>query len=363
MAEEPKHPNDPDRVHLRDWLGLARAVPAAFDVRKLLLAAVGLLVLEAGWSAIGRLAPDPHLDSPRVLGFASLYGELFEPPGAFVEALRRPAWNLTRPVRLLVEPLSAIFAIDGLGGDVLSSLGRLVLAVVVMGVVGGAICRLAVAEAGTGDRAGLRESLGFAFRNAWGLSAAPLYPLAIVLLLGGASAGFGLVARFLPSLTAALFAVPMLLGLTSAAFLVLAIATWPLIHAAIAAESEEAVEAIGRTYGYVKHRPMTLAACVAAAWALGTLGLAAFEVFLWAGMHLGVWGMGLAAFPSRPGAIGGEIEAWTAVVGLALQAWTFAFFWSAAVRAYLLFRQDVDGGLRPGIATTAGEAGGSAALR
>ncbi|WP_165245340.1 hypothetical protein [Paludisphaera soli] len=360
MAEEPKHPNDPDRVRLRDWSGLARAVPAAFDPRKLLIAAVALLALEAGWRAIERVAPTPGARPFRALEFASLYGTPFRSPADFAEAIRRPAGNLTRPFRVLIAPLRSMFAIDGPEGTFAPGLARLAWAAAVLGVAGGAICRLAAAEAGGGERGGLREAVGFGFRHAGGLAAAPLYPTAIVLMLAAVSAGFGLIARLAPSLTLAASIAPMVLGLASAALLAFAVASWPLVHAAMAAESEEAVTAIARAYGYVRHRPMPLAACAASAWVLGTLGLAAFEVFLGASAHLAVWGMGLAAFPARPGSIGGALESWAGAFGLALQAWTFAFFWCAAVRAFLILRQDVDGEPEPAPAIGM-TAGGSAA--
>jgi len=364
MAEEPNHPQDPDRVLPRHWLGLARAVPSAFDARKLAVAALGLLLLQAGWWAVGRLAPAhaPVRPGPGVLDFASLYGSPFASPADLVESLRRPAWNLTAPWRVLVEPLRQVFAIDGGSWDFLpGSLARLAWAVFAMGLAGGAACRLAAVEA-AGGRETLADALRFAARHAWDLFAAPLYPLAIVLGLGLVSTPFGLVARVVPSAATAAFAVPVVLGVASAILLILMVATWPLVHAAVAAESEVAIEAIGRTYGYARHRAMTLAGCLAFAWALGTLGLAAFEVFLWAAAHLAVWGAGLAAYPAPPGSLGGAFEPWAAAIGLACRAWAFAYFWSAAVRVHRILRQDLDAA--PGPAPAIGiEAGGSAAAR
>ncbi|MDG3002662.1 hypothetical protein [Paludisphaera mucosa] len=360
MAEEPQHPVDPDRIRPRDWLKIGRAVPAACDLRKILLAALGLVALELGWRGIERGAPD----APRVLGFASLYGTPFESPVGFAEAIRRPAWNVTQPIRLIVEPLATFVAVDGPNGRALPALLRLIWAFAAMGLVGGAICRMAIVEAATGAPTGLRESLGFALRHGRSLVAAPLHPLALVLMLAAVSAGFGLAARLVPALTAVLFVAPFVLAIASAVLLFDMIASWPLIPAAIAAESDLALEAVGRTFGYVNRRPLTLAAGATAAWILGTLGLAAFEVFLAAVVHLGVWGMGLAAYPARPGSLGGAIEPWAAVVGLACQAWAFAFFWCAAARVYGLLRQDVDGAPVLGVLpASAGDGGGSAALR
>lgn len=340
MPEQPLHPSRPDRVGLRDWLRLARAVPSAWDLPKILVAAVGLIVLQVGWSAVDRAAPGA--DSSRVLEFSSFYGFPFRSPADFAEAVRRPAWNLAKPVRLLVEPMTSLFAIDGAGGRGLHSLLRLSWAIAVLSIVGGAICRIAVAEASTGERIRLVEAVTLAFRRCGALVAAPAHPLLIALGLGLISAGFGLAARLVPSLTVVLFVAPFFLGLATAILLLDLVASFPLLPAAVVTESETAVEAIGRCYNYVNHRPLTILAAVVVSWTLGTLGLAAFEVFLSAVMHLGAWGMGLAAFPARPGSIGGAIEPWAGVIGLACQAWALAFFWAAAARTYLLLRQDLD---------------------
>lgn len=348
MFEEPKRPPSPGRVGPGDWTRLARAVPSAFDVRKLVLAAVALLLVRAGWSTIESISPPSRAGSPtRALDFASLYGFPFRSTADFAEAIRRPAWNLTSPVRVLVDPLMETFAIDGRRDRAPTAFLRLLWAIVVLGAAGSAVARLAVVEASTGRRPTLREALGAGIGGAGRVIAAPLHPLAIALALGVGSAAFGLVARMVPQLPPAMAAllsvVPLLLGLVSAALLLLMVATWPLIPVAVAAESDRAVEAIGRTYGYVRRRPMGFAACVLASWGLGTIGLAAFEVFLSASIHQAVWGAGLAAYPDMPGSLDWLFEGpASTLVGLACPAWAYAFFWCAAARAYLLLRQDVD---------------------
>lgn len=348
MSEEPEIPPRRDRVGLNDWLRLARAVPSAFDVRKLILAAAALVLLQVGWSAIESISPPSRLAAPsRVLEFHSLYGSPFRSPTDFSEAIRRPAWNLTAPVRALVGPLIEVFAIDGRRDRAPMACLRLLWAIVVLGAAGSAIARLAVVEAATGRRPTLREALGVGIGRAGTVIAASLHPLAIALALGVGSAAFGwtvrMVPQLLPAMAIPLTVVPILLGLASVALLVLMVATWPLVPVAVAAESDRAVEAIGRTYGYVRRRPMGFAACVLVSWGLGALGLAAFEVFLTASVHQAVWGMGLAIYPDAPGSLGGLFEGPAlTLVGLACPAWAYTFFWSAAARAYLILRQDVD---------------------
>lgn len=344
MSEEPRIPPRPHRVGLNDWLCLARAVPSACDVRKLVAAAAAIVLLQLGWSAIDRILPRPPAAPPaRALEFASLYGAPFSSPADLAEAIRRPAWNLTAPVRVLVGPLMEVFAIDGRRDLAPTALLRLLWAIVVLGAAGVTISRVAVVEASTGGKPTLIKALRVGLGRAASAISAPLQPLAIAIVLGLASAAFGLVARLVPSLAASLFVGPLILGIAMAVLLISMVATWPLIPVAVAAESDQAMEAVGRSYGYVRRRPMGFAASVLFMWALGTLGLAVFEVFLSASIHLAVWGMGLAAFPETPGAMGGMIETPASLfVGIGCQAWVYAFFWSAAARVYLMLRQDAD---------------------
>lgn len=343
MSEQPKTPPRPDRVGLNDWFRLARAVPAAFDVRKLVLAAVGLLLVQIGWSAIESIAPRPPSEPTRVLETRSLYGTPFRSAADFAEAIRRPSSGLTAPARALIDPMTGAFAIDGSRDRAPAEFLRLLWAIVVLGATGTAVARLAVVEAATGARPTTWDAIKTAFRGSASAIGATLLPLAVALALGLASAPFGFAARLFPETAAVLTVVPLVLGVATTVLLVATVATWPLAPAAVAMESERTVEVVSRTFGYVRRRPMAFAAGVLASWALGTLGLAAFEVFLSASIHLTVWGMGLAAYPALPGEAGGLVE-WPASVmlGLACPAWTFAFFWSASARVYLLLRQDLD---------------------
>ncbi len=348
MSEQPKIPPRRDRVGLNDWLRLTRAVPSAFDVRKLVLAAVGIVVAQLGWSAIESIAPPSRPGPPpRVLEFHSLYGSPFRSVTDFAEAIRRPAWNLTAPARALIGPLTEVFAVDGRRDRAPTAFLRLLWAIVVFGVTGTAVARLAVVEAATGARPTTWDAVKAGLRGSPSAIAATLLPLAIALALALGSAAFGLAARLfpqlLPTVAVPLVVVPLVLGLASAVLLVAMVAAWPLVPVALAMESERAVEVVSRTFGYVRRRPMALAAGVLLSWAVGTLGLAAFEVFLSASIHLTVWGIGLAAYPMLPGESGGLVEGPAlAMLGLACPAWVFAFFWCAAARVYLLLRQDVD---------------------
>ncbi|WP_240906975.1 hypothetical protein [Paludisphaera rhizosphaerae] len=315
---------------LRDWLRLARAVPSAWDLRKILISAVGLIALGLGASALDRLAPGAA-PLPIWGDWGGHIGVPLRGPSDLSDVALRAAMMMAEPVHLLVGPLVHLFARTA---SIVPTLLQLVWTLAVMGVVGGALAHMELAEAATGERPGVAASLAFAFRRAPSVIAAPLHPLLIVLMLGLMSAVLGKATAL----------AALVLGLFSAVLLLEMVASWPLIHAAVAAESETAVEAIGRCYGYVNHRPLTLATALAVGWALGSVGLAAFELFLRSAFSLGEWGVGIGL--SNPGATGMRWESgpspWVALMKLTWEAWAFAFFWASAARTYLLLRQDLD---------------------
>ena len=262
MPEQPNHPSAPDRVALRDWLRVARALPSAWDVRKILIAAVGLIVLSLGAAALDRLVPGAA-PLPTLGDWGGRLGLPLRTSSDVSDAAVGAAWTLTEPARLLVEPLIGLFSRTAPAAPTLL---RLVWTLTVMGVVGGALVHLELAEAVTGKGPGVAASLAFGVRRAPSLIAAPLHPLGIVLMLGLVSAVLG----------KATVLVALVLGLVSTVLLIDMVASWPLIPAAVAAESETTVEAIGRCFSYVNRRPLTLTAAVAAGWILGAVGLIAF---------------------------------------------------------------------------------------
>ena len=167
-------------------------------------------------------------------------------------------------------------------------------------------------------------------------------------LIAAACAGFGLLYRLGPigaTVAGVLWFLPMLGGLLMAVILLGLAAGWPLMHATVAAEGEDAPDALSRSYSYVNQRLGRYAAHVAAAWAIGTVGFLLVIGFGWAVLKLADWGVGLG----RP-AEGTPVEAaevarlaWVGLVGWLVHAWVYSYFWSAASVIYLVLRSDVDG--------------------
>ena len=117
------------------------------------------------------------------------------------------------------------------------------------------------------------------------------------------------------------------------------------MHATVAAEGEDAADALSRSYSYVNQRLVRYLVHAGLALAIGSVGLVAAFAFARVVLGLADWGVGLTA-PRVDGLgdwqSGGRVF-WGRVVGLLVLAWTYSYFWSAASILYLILRRDVDG--------------------
>jgi hypothetical protein len=337
------------------WLRLVQAVAQAFDLKRLVLAAVGLVLLQAGWDSLGRVFSDSPGATPGVLRLGG------NPPDFSVDMVRSAAWRLLEPARVLAEPLRSFFALGQGAGSSLRALFGLLWAIVVWGLVGGAIARLALVRASRLTGSSTLGAARFALRHA-----APLVATPLCALLGMGScallcAGFGLLYR-LPwgigdVLGGVLLFIPLALGLVMTIMLMGLVAGWPLMHASVAAEAEDMLDALSRTYSYLNQRPVKFVGLAALAWLVGIPGLLAVDLLAAGVVHLATWGLGLSApaaslagldFPNPSGMTVPQAAAalqafWRGAVDLLAQGWVYAYFWTAASFVYLILRHDVDG--------------------
>lgn len=340
MAEEPQNPAARVRNRASDWLRPIRAVSIAFDVRKVALAAIVLALIQAGWFSLDQVftrsvdATDLFAGGPTLQGVAST--------GSPEVILSVASQKVAGPALVLTAPLWDFFNARADFTAAGPALLKFALAVVVFGIVGGAITRSAVLEAARGERLSLAQSLRFALKHSGALIAAPLLPMVAVLLCGLIAAGFGLLFQ-LPGKVGEVagaigFVVPLAMGLVAALLLIDLAVSWPLMHAAVAAEGEDSVDAMSRAFGCVNRRPAQFVGLVVLVWFVGSVGLVVVHLIATAGLHLAVWGAGFTA-----AGLNGPPAFWVAVVAFLVQSWAFAYFWSAAALIYLTLRRDIDG--------------------
>ena len=168
--------------------GILRAVQSSFDLRKAIVAAVGLLILHAGWDLFELAVPGMRGISPHLPGSSiSLVATAVEAEEhAEWRRLRTTTWRVTEPVRLLIGPLISLFEP---GKGILATIRALIAVlwvITVWGVTGGAIAPMAVVERSGRAGPGIIGSIRFALRSALPLILTPLCPLLCVGLCASA---------------------------------------------------------------------------------------------------------------------------------------------------------------------------------
>ena len=339
MADDIEPAAPPSPRPFLEFRPLLRAVGIASDARKVILATVGLVALLAGWSALDGAFGGPVLPFAEILPGSAFEGA----PEAPMKVLANVAFLVTEPFRVVVAPFVAMFHPRPEPGSWSKAALMAAWAVVVWGIVGGAIARIAVVQAAVDRRVGLSTALRFAMGKSPSLIGAPLTPMLAVAIFAGSSALFGLACRVPWGIGAAVAwafgFVPLLLGLVMALILVGLALGWPLMHATVAAEGEDAPDALSRSYSYVNQRLARYAAHILASLVIGAAGLIAAIFFARVVLGLADWGVGLGASD-----ISGTARlSWARVVGLLVHGWAYSYFWSAASVIYLILRRDVDG--------------------
>ncbi len=358
MAADPAGRERPELSIARayPWGRLLQGVQVAFDARKLILAALGLLAQVLGWwgmtAAFDRTTPA----RPEMFRSVLVESRSQVEPGdwlrASASAVADPAWNVTRPFIRVIDP-----TIDALGW--LRACALALWTVIVWAMFGGAIARIAVLDLAGRDSAGIWTALRFSARHIVALVGAPLSPFVGLGFFAVLCALFGLLYRIPGGAGAAaagwLAFIPLVCGLVMALIVVGLAAGWPLMVLTVAADGEDAFDALSRSYSYVYQRPWHLAGLAALAWAIGIVGFLFVQIFANLVVQLTLWGLSMGGPRERLlrlshlgageslDAAGVAHSFWAVVVDLLAFGWVYAYFWSASAIIYLLLRRDVDG--------------------
>src|SRR4051794_37663755 len=113
MARDPIPPHEPADPGPAPWARIVRAAGLANDPKKLVLAALGLILLNAGWQGLDRVFPGSAAITPPVWRpLETAYPATRE---RFAEEVASAPWRVTEPARLVVGPFLEVFAV-GRGG-------------------------------------------------------------------------------------------------------------------------------------------------------------------------------------------------------------------------------------------------------
>lgn len=285
------------------WLILVRSIRIALLARVIILGAIGVLAITLGLRAIGWLFSTQ--DDPVLREMIDVtHRWVWERSPGFTIAMSArsageilsSAWDglLEAPIAMwmyFIRPFVDLF------NDELTPLGFFYLLLccvwelLVWGLVGGAITRIAALKFTRDEGPGFSYALRHAASKLMSYSAAPLIALAGASVFAVQLVVLGLLMRFelVAMLAGIVWPFVLLLGLLMAILLVGALLGWPLMWATVSVEGTDAFDALSRSYAYVYQRPLRLLWYVVFAGILAALSMFVVKAFAATAIALGDW--------------------------------------------------------------------------
>lgn len=363
------------------WLIILRALRPAISFRLLILSAVGLVAMIAGWRLFWNLLGPPETGVAAITSAEEYDPVLRSIAIGLGDEESWPAWPWTQgpvvrdQVRYAVEwdapaltrwthrieqitlPFHLLFqkqlGVTGLAFVLLCGLWALA----VWAYFGGMMTRMVVLRLTIDEHVSWRGASSFA-RSRWSsYFGAPIFPLFGIAVAAVPIALLGLVAKLDVGVLIAgiLWPLALLGGLFMTLLLVGLAFGWPLMWSTISTEGTDSFDALGRAYAYVYQRPLHLLFYVLVALVTGALGFVFVAAFATVVLHCTEWAASWGASSVRINEVTvagldsgvGRVGSWliwfwkNAVVTLVV-AFPIAFLWSAATAIYLLLRRSVD---------------------
>jgi hypothetical protein len=389
------------------WLILVRAVRIALMARVILLGALGICATILGWWLLAEIFS--RTDDPIVASWREVL-RLLNREGFWVnisshsapEVIYSATWYLLQaPIAIwqfMTKPFIEMFHGDrtatGVGFLFLCGLWELL----VWGIVGGAITRIAALKFTRDEAPGLLTAVKHAARKLPSYSLPPLVALlwAAVFAIQLVIVGAAMRVDFLALVAAILWPLVLLLGLLMSILLLGLLAGWPMMWATVSVEGTDAFDALSRSFAYTYHRPLRLLWYVLFAMLLAIISMFVVKLFAASAIALSDWSIdwGLdeptmqavvvpddptyresvmeppaqpvvtpapgpvlappaeadvpvpaeaAPMSSMQRGARRTINFWKNVVAALAAGYQAGFLWVAAVGVYLLMRRDIDG--------------------
>ncbi len=337
------------------WLILVRALRVSIMVRVLVLACIGVLLTQWGWSAIDSLFAENGANLEQLTDHQA--ERMLRVPT--LESLTGDAGPMVRAWSWLAQPLLLLTRHETTWQRSLALALSGIWAIVVWALLGGAITRIAAMHLTRGETIGPLTALRASLAK-WGATAgAPLIALlgiaalAMPMLLDGFLLRLDAFAMLAGIFWVLLLAWGMLLAIVSLGLLL----GWPLMWATVGVERTDAFDSVSRCYAYIYQRPLHLAFYLLVAICLDFLGEAVVCYFAAAAVVLSEWtiswGAGserVAELVARPPsdlsttvAIGARaVQFWKWTLSALVASFSVGYLWSASVGIYLLLRRQVD---------------------
>jgi len=352
------------------WVLLTRSLGLSFDLNKIAIAVAGLFVLQLAWSFLDSTLLD--LETTKSVASLSVEARWRNALPAFPFSwVTGPLERLIEPIRVLVVPLLtfvSVHPLDAIG--VHAGLAGLA-AIATWGIAGGAIARIALVQVGWGRGLGAKSAIRYAAAHARPLVATPLLPIVVLIITAIFCGIFGLIYRipwFGEFLGGLFLLVPISLGLLMLVMVAGLASSWPLMVASVAAEGEDELDAVSRSFSYVNHRLVSYLFYGGIALLIGIPGSWLVDLVANGTLLMAQWGLGLTiphytvgqivtstssllrpvdlstATPTGQNSWSDVLPTfWIGCVRLSARAWAFSYFWTSISLIYLIIRKDVDG--------------------
>ncbi len=351
------------------WWILFRAAGAAFTPTVILLAILGAVAMQAGWSACDRaglVVPDAR---EAAVAAAMNQGGLVltAPDDALVvaspltpsaEALPwfpRVASLVPGPVRELVRLVTIPFQPTTELSHVVAASARIGWFVLVWAIFGTAITRCVALKLAGEEPLGPLGAIGYGSKKWPPAVNSVLFVLVGIVVMSVPGALLGLAMRT----EWGLFIVGLIWPLVLAGAVVLAILAigvtigWPLMVAAVGVERADSFQAISTAFSYVYQRPLHYAFHAVVALIVAIPALAAAGVLADATSTLAMWAASFGMGHDRAAVVvaglvdGGPamepLRFWTRGLVTLVSSFGWGYFWAIATASYLVLRHEVDG--------------------
>ncbi len=352
------------------WLMIPRGLRLASSVPVLFVATVGVLLMPLGWWGASYVLPPRQRDetATRLVERLPMAPVCFDttcfdttpslfggPAASFSLGLRDSYRPMLAAAESLVEPLRELLRIDLSWSELAYwSLGGF-WNLLVWGILGGIITRMAVVQYGCDQREGLVDACRFVGRRVVAFVGAPLFALMGVVVVLAMSMPIGWLLKWDTGvlLASALWFFVLLGGAFSTIFVAGVFFGWPLMWGALSAEEMgDVFEGTQRTFAYAFGRPLHYAFYAIIAVFVGSAAYQLAHLLAHAVVYFSFWavswGVGMEAIaPATVGngnaALGGAIIAWlNSVVLMVAEAFRYSFLFTTAGVVYLLVRRDSD---------------------
>lgn len=243
------------------------------------------------------------------------------------------------------------------------SLFGIIFTLIIWGLFGSAICRIALSRIADAPIPGVKSALSYAIRQRVTLMGSILTPIALMMLLFTAITILGLFTKlpFAGPVIAWLFVPIALIPACILVFTMIGfIFGWPLMMAAAMAEGEDMFDALSRSQTYLFQAPLSWAITFKVGFLLQAIGYAIVQFLSWAlifVLHSGFtvfgfvvdpgnvsvsWGKKLPPPWTMPEISSRAFHSWVSIITHLAASWPIGFAFAFPAALYLTLRTKVD---------------------